>query len=167
MAQCTTGRTAALYPGLLAVLWLHTGLQAFAGLWPPSRSEDHPKMDQIPKGFQTKVSHTSAWGSQAMGRKTREGTRDKHTLLCALCICWQAGPSWNSSLSKLCQRQLEWAACLTSPCRKQGRKETRLNFDPERGTTWHSGVASFFSSFLFFFLKKTTDVWSLGPQDTF
>lgn len=125
-----------------------------AGLWPPSRSEDHPKMDHVPKGLQTKVSRTLAWGSQAMGRRTREGTRDKHALLCALCICWQAGPSWNSSLSKLCQRQLEWVACLTWPRRKQGRKETRLTFDPERGTIWHSGVASFFFSFSFFFFKE-------------
>lgn len=59
--------------------------------------------------------------------------------------------------------QLEAAACLTSPCRKQ----TRLTFDPDRGTTSDSALASpFFRSFVFFQgSSRCMMAWSTGaPQ---
>lgn len=120
-------------PGLL--LQLHTGLHK--GMWPPSRCEAHPKMERIPKGFQTKVSQTFARRSQ-----------QQDTSISSRVLCESVGrpaPPEIPLRQSPCQGQLEGAACLTPPCKKQGRKETRLGFDRVRRTIWDSGFAFSFS----------------------
>lgn len=60
-----------------------------AGVWQPSRFEDHLEIWRIPQGTLTKRSCTNVHEA-AQAEKQKAGTREEHILLCCLCIYWQA-----------------------------------------------------------------------------
>lgn len=120
------------------MLWTFGSVQTphdCGGVWPPSRFEDHLKMEHISLGFQTKaLTHISMEGQK----------QETNIFSCVLCVC--VGSSALPEIPLLrsfSQRPLARAARGTSPRGKQ-RKD-------RRGTIWDFGFAF---SFLFSHQRK-------------